>query len=376
MYNINMVHTAQIFEQKGEHMKRLSRKIAAMAAAAVSMGAMSITTIAEYLPGQVKPPTDFFTFSDETGKYLCYRNAFGTYTIGSEVDSYTLYPQIDWYDGDWHYSEEWDNANTYERKYNIIGDKVSDIAGCLRITHNKGASFNGESALPNKIRVRYVTELKAKGSDELTVEISEWSEEIMLSELKDVDLDNCTIPAPSIHSISRIGAGNYKIGIEGTEGFYMLYGLPNYRLVMYIEAKTSGSDWTNIMSTMVFSPMEDITIAIPEGIGLNVDEEPALRCKYGIEYNGETIYSEWSNVGNSSTLVEDADFVSNGDVEFIPSERVFEETRNEQLIEETPKEQSKDKISIKKIIIEIAAGTVAAIAAIAGLNAYQKKRKK
>ena len=357
-------------------MRSLSRKIAAIVAAAMCIGVMSVTASAEYLPGQVKPPTDFFTFSDETGEYLCYRNAFGTYTIGSEVDNYTLYPQIDWYDGDWHYSEEWDNANTYERKYDIVGDKISDIAGCLRIANDTGASFNGESSLPNKIRVRYVAELKTKGSDELTIETSEWSEEIMLSEIERVGLDNCTIPAPSIHSIDKIGTGNYKIGVEGAEGFYMLYGLPNYRLVMYVEAKTIGSDWTNIMSTMVFSPTEDITIAIPEGIGLAVDEEPALRCKYGIEYKGETIYSEWSNVGNSSTLVEDADFVSNGDVEFIPSERVFEKITNEQLIEETPKEQSKDKISIKKIIIEIAAGTVAAIAAIAGLNAYQKKKKK
>lgn len=360
-------------------MKKPSKRIAVLAAGTLCVYTTAISVSAEYLPGQIKAPTNFFVFEDSTGKYLCYQNTFSTYTIGTEVENYTLYPQIDWYDGVWHESDEWDNANTYERKYNIVGDKISDISGCLRIADETGAIFNGNESLPEKVRVRYIAELKLPDKDELTVEISGWSEEVTLADLDHVSLDNCEIPAPSIREVNKFAPGNYKVGVEGSEGFYMLYGLPNYRLVMYIEAKTSNADWTNIMSTMIFNPAEDITVAIPEGIGLDTNEEPSFRCKYGIEYNGKTIYSAWSNVGNDGVAVEDSEFISNGDVEFVPAERSekTDDGAGKQLepAEEAAKESQKVETSNKAIIIEVAAGVALVAAAVIGYKLVKKKKK-
>ena len=149
-------------------------------------------------------------------------------------------------------------------------------------------------------------------------EIGEWSEEIDLNTIHKISLNDYEMDAPIICSCEKTENG-YELKIHGGENFLKTYSFPQYKLVMYIEGKSNDVDWSNLMSVLPMGESESYLIEISEDSSLYGQTGLSFRCKYGIVYNGETKYSEWSNTAGEGTAVDDAEFVSNGDAIFVPN---------------------------------------------------------
>lgn len=342
----------------------------------LSSSIMGITCSAEYMTGQVKAPIDFFLFEDSTGGYLCFNNQYGTYTIGESVDMYVITPQIDWFsDGKWNYSEDWDDVNIYSERYLLENNNLSDFSGNIKIFDNNKTMFFGDTNLPEKMRVRYITMYVSDEESGFSTEIGEWSEEIDLSSIEKISLDNYNIDAPIICGCNKTEEG-YSLNVRGGANFLKMYSLPNYKLAMYIEGKGDNSDWSNLMSVIPMGESENYIINIPDDSNLKNDTNLKFRCKYGIVYNGNTIYSPWSDTSGEGVAVEDADFVSNGDAVFIPRENKPEEATTESKTStDTKAEESQNEVKDNNPLLLILGAVFLVVLTVFGVVFLRKKKR-